>query len=159
MRHSKSQDLVYSENPDVVCVNEMWLNKDISDSEILHSGYTIYRKDRANRAGGGVLIAIKTGSFKSVKEFIVTSSDQQQLEIVSAEVKTAANQTILFCSCYRPPDADLCWMDMFKNFLDQACDQHKNLVISGDFNLPNITWGTTVHASGANDLTFLDLLH
>ena len=61
------QDLVYSENPDVVCVNETWLNKDISDSEILHSGYTIYRKDRANRAGGGVLIAIKTGSFKSVK--------------------------------------------------------------------------------------------
>ena len=89
------QDLVYAENSDVICVNEIWLNQNISNSEILHSGFTIYvicvneiwlnqnisnseilhsgftifRRDRSDRGGGGVLIAIKTASFKAVKEF------------------------------------------------------------------------------------------
>ena len=63
------QNLVYNENSDVICVNETWLTNEVSNKEILHAGYTIYKKDRANRCGGGVLIAIKTGSFKSVKEF------------------------------------------------------------------------------------------
>jgi hypothetical protein len=31
----------------------------IKDSEILNKGFTIYRRDRAGRVGGGVLIAVK----------------------------------------------------------------------------------------------------
>ena len=46
------QDLVYAENSDVICVNETWLNQNISNSEILHSGFTIFRRDRSNRGGG-----------------------------------------------------------------------------------------------------------
>ena len=49
--------------------NETWLNQNISNSEILHSGFTIFRRDRSDRGGGGVLLAIKTDSFKVVKEF------------------------------------------------------------------------------------------
>ena len=52
------QDLVYADNSDVVCINETWLNSDFDNQELLHTGYTIYRKDRLNRNGGGVLIAI-----------------------------------------------------------------------------------------------------
>ena len=63
------QDLVYPENSDVICVNETWLNQNISNSEILHSGFTILRRDRSDRGGGRVLIAIKTASFKAVKVF------------------------------------------------------------------------------------------
>ena len=62
-------DLVYAENSDVICVNETWLNQSINNAEILHSGFTIFRRDRSDRGGGGVLIAIKTASFKAVKEF------------------------------------------------------------------------------------------
>ena len=63
------QDLVCAENSDVKCVNETWLNQNISNSEILHSGFTIFRRARSDGGGGGVLIAIKTVSFKAVKEF------------------------------------------------------------------------------------------
>ena len=51
------------------CLNETWLNQNISNSEILHSGLTMFMRDRSDRGGGGVLIAIKTASFKAVKEF------------------------------------------------------------------------------------------
>ena len=54
------QNLVYNENSDIICVNETWLNNSISNEDILHSGFTIYRKDRKDRYGAGVLVAIKT---------------------------------------------------------------------------------------------------
>ena len=77
------QDLVYAENCDVICVNETWLNQNIRKSEILHSGFTIFRRDRSDRGGGGVLIAIKTASFKAVKEFKPESEAKlQQLQII-----------------------------------------------------------------------------
>ena len=74
------QELVYAENSDVICVNETWLNQNISNAEILHSGFTISRRDRSDRGGGGVLIAIKTASFKAVKEFKPESEAELQLE-------------------------------------------------------------------------------
>ena len=58
------QDLVYSEDMDVVCVNETWLNESIDNSEILKDNYTIFRKDRSHNRAGGVLIAIKNAVFQ-----------------------------------------------------------------------------------------------
>ena len=46
------QDLVYSEEADLLWVTEIWLKDDIESSENLPWGYTIYRKDRKSRAGG-----------------------------------------------------------------------------------------------------------
>ena len=90
------QDLVYADDSDVVCVKETWLNEEISNSELLHDGYIIYRKDRDTRHTGGVLIAVKTNSFKSVKKFLPSSDEQlQQLEIMSTELTTASDQKIL----------------------------------------------------------------
>ena len=59
---NRFQELVYSENADLVWVAETWLNKDIANMEILPTSYTLYRKDRASRAGG-VLLAVKTNSY------------------------------------------------------------------------------------------------
>ena len=61
------QDLIYAEKSDVICINETWLNQNISNSEILYSGFTIFRRDRSDQGGGGVLITIKTASFKTSK--------------------------------------------------------------------------------------------
>jgi hypothetical protein len=89
---NRFQDLGYAESSDVVWVNETWLNKDILDSEILHSDYTIFRKDRVNRSGGGVILAVKAESFQTVWGFPVHADmDRLQLEIVAAEL-TKQNQ-------------------------------------------------------------------
>jgi hypothetical protein len=58
------QNFVYSEDIDVVFANETWLSNSINNAEILHSDYTIVRNDREGR-GGGVLLGIRTGLFKS----------------------------------------------------------------------------------------------
>ena len=44
-------------HPDVICIVESWLDKEISDSELSLDGYNVSRVNR-NRHGGGVLIEI-----------------------------------------------------------------------------------------------------
>ena len=98
------QSLVYSEDMDIVCVNENWLSGHVYNAEILHSGYCIIRKDRKTR-GGGVLLGIKTVVFKSVCEI----KHNHYIEIGMAELQ------LLICSCYHPPDADKTWTDKFES--------------------------------------------
>ena len=42
----------------ILCIVETWLNSDISNSEIMISGYQLFWKDR-DRHGGGVLIFVR----------------------------------------------------------------------------------------------------
>ena len=81
-----------------------------------------------------VVVAIKTASFKAVKEFKPESETElQQLEIIFAKITTLTGQRILFCFCYRPPNEDPSWMDVFDNFLHEVCNQFDDMVISGEF--------------------------
>ena len=89
-----------------------------NNSEILHSGFTIFRR----------------------------------------EIIKLTGQRILFCFCYRPPNEDQGWMDVFDNFLHEVCDQFNNMVISGDFNLPDILWVSIDSASDVNELAFIETL-
>ena len=152
------QDLVYAENSDVMCVNKTWLNKNNRNSEIFHSGFTIFRRDRCHRGGGGgVLIVIKTVSFKAVKEFEPESeAELQQLEIIFEKITKLIGQRILFRFCDRQPSEDPSWMDVFDYFLHEVCDQFDNMVISGGFNLPDVLWGSIDSASGVNELAFIE---
>ena len=122
---------MYSEDSDIVCVNKTWLNDTIVDSEILHDGYTMFRNDRTHNRPGGVLIAIRSIGFKSVRR-IPLPDHLQELEVVSALITTAQDRKVLFCSFYRPPDLDLSWVNLFNSFLDLVCEDFDNMVICGD---------------------------
>jgi len=52
--------VVYTGKFDIVTVSETWLEDTLFDHEILPTGYTIFRKDRVNRRGGGVLLGFKS---------------------------------------------------------------------------------------------------
>jgi hypothetical protein len=150
------QNLVYTEDSDIVCVNETWLREDTGPDnlEILHSGYTIFRKDRKSR-GGGVLLAVKSSSFKSVREI----KHNYNIEVTVAELTTASDMKLLVASCYRPPNEDQTWMERFNNFLGGVCSNHANIVLAGDFNLPQISWNSPETTTGVSESTFIELLH
>ncbi len=62
------QNLVHTEQADLIWVTETWLKDYIHSSEILPWGdYKIHRKDRKSRAGG-VLLAVKLSTFTSSHE-------------------------------------------------------------------------------------------
>ena len=152
------QDLVYSEVPDIVCVNETWLNDTIANSQILHDGYTMFSSDRTHNRAGGVLIAIKNAAFKSVRE-VPLPDHLRVLEVVSASVTTAQDRKVLFCSFYRPPDSNSGWVYLFNTFLDMVCATFDNMVICGAFDYPKISWESPDSLRGANEEAFVEKLH
>ena len=42
---------------DVLATTEAWFDSSVLDHEVIPSGYTIYRRDRQDRRGGGVSLA------------------------------------------------------------------------------------------------------
>ena len=46
-------------DPHVIGITESWANKDIVDTELALTGYVMFRKDRRERMGGGVILYIK----------------------------------------------------------------------------------------------------
>ena len=46
-------------DPLVIGITESWATLDISDAELVMTGYVMFRKDRLRRRGGGVILYIK----------------------------------------------------------------------------------------------------
>ena len=132
------QNFVYHEDLDIVCVTETWLNDSIHDSEILPYNYTTFRQDRyKNRVGGGVLISVKSSSFKDVSMFPY-DVNSDELEILTLLCTTYLNKKIIVCCCYRPPGTGAVWFEYFATFLDTISALNHQIIITGDFNLPQL---------------------
>ena len=95
------QNFVYAEHIDIVFANETWLSNSADNVELLHSKYGIFRNDREGRSGG-VMLGIRTGIFKSVREI----EHSYVLEVILVHLTMVSNGEKLICSCYRPPNAE-----------------------------------------------------
>lgn len=153
---SRFQELVYSESADLVWVTETWLTKDIENTEILHNEYSIYRNDRESRAGGGVMLAVKSSSFISSREVVDLKAD---IEVISTELITNSKLKFVICCCYRPPNADHSWLEKFNSFMAQLSSRHNNIIICGDFNFPKLRWNSPIAISGADEVMFTEQLN
>lgn len=72
-KQDQVRNLIDSTNPDIFFGTETWIDSNIKDGQIFPSGYNIFRKDKKNSGGGGVLIAVKD-------IFIVTSVPELQTD-------------------------------------------------------------------------------
>ena len=46
-------------DPRVICITDLWANKDAVDAELALTSYVMFRKDRRERRGGGVILYVK----------------------------------------------------------------------------------------------------
>ncbi|XP_050514896.1 uncharacterized protein LOC126890092 [Diabrotica virgifera virgifera] len=123
--------------PHIICIAESWLNNNIPDSLIAIPSYTIYRKDRQNRVGGGVCIYLSeliTNNFSICAKDIQTAG----LDILHLTITRNSFTMNLIC-LYRPPDTQPGTDNLFIELLEEI-SLLDNLVIVGDFNFPDISW-------------------
>ena len=136
---------------DLIFISETWLKSEILNKEILPYGFNIYRADRTlERTGGGVLIAIKQGTF-------ISSSKAVSISTNSLEAILPSHSKLLLVCWYRPPDSN----DMFdfRSLADNFFSSYEQVIIAGDFNLPNINWmDSNYTCNGALDQEFCDIL-
>jgi hypothetical protein len=105
----------------------------ILNSEIL-SGYYIFRRDRIDRAGGGILVAIKADT-KSTR---CLDLERKSVELVVVELSRPDSRSFLLYTFYRPPDS-LPEVLQHLNLSLQSI-QESDCCVVGDFNLPMLDW-------------------
>ena len=118
-----------------VAISETWFTKHIPDSCVEINGYSLIRKDRNNRKGGGVCFYIKHGI--SFEECIFPSFNVS-LEIKWIRVTYNSSAYFIAC-CYYPPNprhtADD-FIHQLQSDLDSImCNSDCcTVIITGDFN-------------------------
>jgi len=149
-------ELLHSEQPDIVLCQETKLDCHISSSELFPADFTVFRKDR-NNSGGGVCIAAN----RNLQVAHCPDLEVNDLEAVWAQVHTRHHNPVYICSVYRPPDEGPDYIELLWKPLEVLHCRHPHkpplIIIGGDLNYPLINWSTLTSCDSAGD-TFLNII-
>ena len=90
--------LCISEQADVICISESWLDAHIKDEDISLPDYQLFRCDRQGQPGGGVAMYIH----ESIPATRRLDLENKHLELAITEL-THQNKKFIVGTCYRPP--------------------------------------------------------
>ena len=111
--------------------------------------FAIHRRDRFqlnDQRGGGVLLAVRNTIPSLRRPDMETSA-----EIIVCELQPSCKKKILMAVFYRPPSSDCSYLSEFTKFIRKASrTKFDQLLIVGDFNLPNIDWPTMISSSDSD---------
>jgi hypothetical protein len=143
--------LVELKEADIISVCETWLHDDIDDEDILEKeDFLIHRRDREDREGGGVLVAVRNSiPSKHRKELQATSKSFN--EIIVVEIGDDKIGKLGLISLYKPPDETN--FDFVANLREAMINTWRagmqkitwragmqKILLLGDFNMPEIKW-------------------
>lgn len=141
------ETILLSYKPHITVITETWLSKHIADSELVPSGYSIYRCDR-NEHGGGVAVVVPNNLCVRIFE----NSPRETIWC-----KVVYNGWSLFVGAiYRPPASPVDFMHSIEEFMKANIYPTANIILSGDFNLPHIDWSK--YSIGSVDVLSSDAL-
>ena len=137
-----------AEPPDIVCVNETFLDKAVEQIEL--EGFKVVgRRDRSHngddRNCGGVIVFAKTEIADLVTLLLTSEASERMWFQIHAE-----NGPYLLCSWYRPPvQGEVESIATFGKELDSLRNQALGTVLVGDLNLHSQRW---LHYSSRNSV-------
>lgn len=135
---------ICSNDFDVICLVETWLDGSIHDNEIFNDNYTVFRRDRDMHTsqksyGGGSVIAISN----RFNVFEQRNWSCKNVEDVWISLPLPNNNSkIHVCCVYLPGYLSLDTLSEFYESITTLLNENPNdiFLINGDFNLPNISW-------------------
>ncbi len=141
--------LVADEKPDIIGITESWVQTEVRDfeGEFELTGYSLYKKDRPTRMGGGLLLYVRS-HLRSTQRII-----DSHHEVIGVEIMGIA-KTIHILLVYRTAQAvaeDLLLYELLTQLI-----YNKITVIAGDFNCRYVDWTnrTANEAVGARLVDF-----
>lgn len=144
---------------DVLFLNETFLKNDIPDSLYAVPGFTIYRRDRLSKCGGGVLAFVNEEL--SVKRR--TDLENCDLEIIWLEVfPFKSNRSLLMAGIYRPPSYSKADDIALETNIERVYLLNQETILLGDFNIDfNNTQSYSKHrlCKGLKNMNFKQLVN
>ncbi|MGL5507016.1 MAG: endonuclease/exonuclease/phosphatase family protein [Paraclostridium sp.] len=119
-----------ADNIQVLALSETHLDSTMSNSELMINGYKLYRKDR-DRYGGGVAFYIKENYGVILRNDLMNKN----IEAIWVQISVPHCKPILVGCCYRPPSANVQYLDSICESMDRATDENKDMFLLGDFNI------------------------
>ena len=135
MKGAELQAVVDEVEPHVVFLTETKLLKDMVISQYLDcTNFSVFRRDRGQGRGGGVMILVRKGLWVSE----VSEQVWGDIEAVICQVIIGQKSILLAC-IYRPPTAAEETNEQLLQAVQRICDLPFNQVlICGDFNFRDI---------------------
>ena len=139
------QNFIHMNKPDIVIVNESWINEHISNNEIIEEEfYKMFRYDRSKKdkckynkvGGGGILILTKQGLDIETKEVTVKNPDQ--IPVLSIEVKFKDSSKICISTFYRYDYSKKDLLESAEIYYREICKKYSKIVVIGDINLSSV---------------------
>jgi hypothetical protein len=124
-------------------LTETWLSGDICTCELFPGSYSVLRSDRNFYAcgvskGGGVLLAVKSHLNYSPLNLNTIISTVPSIDIIGAKIVVNAHRVIYVFVIYIPPSSSFEILETFFELLSTTDYVYNdNVVIMGDFNVPN----------------------
>uniref|UniRef100_A0A0X3PRH0 Endonuclease/exonuclease/phosphatase domain-containing protein n=1 Tax=Schistocephalus solidus TaxID=70667 RepID=A0A0X3PRH0_SCHSO len=134
-------------SPDIISVTETWLSQHVDDREVNMAGYQLFRKDRKERKGGGVLTYVKSEITVLDKTYKLAPTS----EAIWLSVKVPGTSSLDVLTVYRPPRRDPVADAYLLEELEKIATR-LDILIMGDFNAPHIDWSLT--CAHSSDLAF-----
>ena len=119
------------EMPDIFGVSETFLNADIYNKELVINGYSVLRRDRVDRGGGGILVYVR----QNLLFIHRTDLQTDDVETIWIEIRPLHSKPYLICNVYRPPDSTNQWFSSFKKQISTAVETNNELIVLVDFNM------------------------
>ena len=137
--------------PDTIGITESWAHKDMVDTELMLPGYVMFRKDRQERMGGGVIMYIKD----SIQAYELQMQKEAECEeAIWCNIATK-NSTLTIGLIYRSPNIRQEDDEKLHNATKEI--SKRECVIMGDFNHGHIQW-KSLESVGRDDQQFLLLI-
>lgn len=114
---------------DVFGATETHLTSEIADREINIEDYSLVRRDRPGRQGGGCAVYYR----KSLKVTHRPDLEDNKVEGIFMQVKAGSRDTMVGI-IYRPPNHNSEFFTVFPNLLENVWLKFSNMVLLGDFN-------------------------
>ena len=123
--------------PPLICLTETWLNSAVPDSFLPCKSYHIFRRDRDSRPGGGVCLMVR----KDLKCHAVDLAGSKDAEFLCVNVRCGCKRFAV-CVAYRHNVSDIGALPTYRAILQAVSKLQMPVLITGDFNLPDICWKT-----------------
>ena len=120
--------------PDLYCLCETFVTPTTGDNYHKINGYSLVRRDRIHKGGGGVRIYIRNGiNFHRRHDL-----EDKFIKIICIEIKYS-NKSILLSTVYRPPDNDgdpiQNWINLMETSLYKMYSQNKPTILMCDIDI------------------------
>ncbi|KAG0711837.1 hypothetical protein GWK47_019760 [Chionoecetes opilio] len=128
-----THNCVLRHSADVVVVTETWLNNEVETTFGKIRGYTQWtRRDRPERAGGGVAVCFKEG----VQAQHLDVALPPHMEVMFFRVVLADRSAILLCAMYHPPRQGPASLQYLTGAQDDLMLEHRcrHVLVVGDLN-------------------------